>query len=47
MLFAYGLKMGIWGIWMASLATQVIWFIAAAIICNYHLRKLGETSDAD
>ena len=39
-LFTGVFRLGIWGIWLASLITQTVWFGAGILKCREHLRRL-------
>lgn len=38
--FTHAISFGIWGIWLASVITQLVWFIMGALLCRKHLSAL-------
>ncbi len=41
LIFTHVISFGIWGIWLASVITQLVWFIMGALLCRKHLSKLN------
>lgn len=45
-LFTAVMNMEIWGIWLSSLITQVVWFAVSVIMCRKHLKNFTSATEA-
>ncbi len=41
LLFTAAIPLGIWGIWLSSVISQLVWFLMGVLLCRKHIMRLG------
>ena len=41
LLFTAAIPLGIWGIWLSSVISQLVWFLTGVLLCRKHIMRLG------
>jgi len=39
--FTAAIPLGIWGIWLSSVISQLVWFLTGVLLCRKHIMRLG------